>query len=566
MAPAIPVAEVEALMSTMGKALRAFVMYKENNPVFQRFRTSLREALEGLWDKGHALELGVTEKGFRYEGETFTLGEGRDSLAFAFYKDGIRSLTILPGFEDEVGPFLDAVNRAIRREEDADDLISVLWEQDFASLQYGYVDLLMDGVSIPDEPKEEPQTLDAGFTGELVPAEEDAAEEGETDAGATGQLTSRGLTTEDFDETLYFLDQGEMARLQEEVKIEMERDTRHAVLNALFDRLEEPEYPDRQAEILDILDQLLPLLLSSGALKEAARVLDELDTVAFGDDPLLGPELRDRVEEVFERLSEPDVLEQFVQALEDGAVAPESEDVNLFFSRLRADAMAILIRFAEMSETSGVAQRLESAVDGLAERYPGEVNELLESDESLLVVGAARVAGRVGIASAVDGLEKALQHPDRDVRMAVVRALVAIRLNPALEVLTTALDDEDREVRIAAVNALGAVRFANARDVLRKHVHGKQMKAADLTEKMAFFEAYGAIGGNAAVTELDDILNATGVLGRRNPTELRACAALGLGQANTPEARKALEEAQDDDDPVVRNAVLRALKGEGIEE
>ncbi len=69
-----------------------------------------------------------------------------------------------------------------------------------------------------------------------------------------------------------------------------------------------------------------------------------------------------------------------------------------------------------------------------------------------------------------------------------------------------------------------------------------------------------------AVTELDDILNTTGFLGRRNPTELRACAALGLGRANTPEARKALEEAQGDDDPVVRNAVLRALNGEGVEE
>ncbi|MDX1673508.1 MAG: HEAT repeat domain-containing protein, partial [Longimicrobiales bacterium] len=334
----------------------------------------------------------------------------------------------------------------------------------------------------------------------------------------------------------------------------------------LFDRLEEPQHPDRQAEILDILDQLLPLLLSGGALKEAARVLDELDTVAFGENPLLDMDHRQRVEEVFERLSEPDVLEQFVQALEDGAVAPGAEEVNLFFSRLRADAMPILIRFAEMSETSGVAQRLESAVDGLAERYPGEVTELLRSDEPVLVIGAARVAGRVGLASAVDGLREALQHPDREVRLAVVKALVAIRLTPALEALTVALDDEDRDVRIAAVNALGAVRFADARDVLRKHVSGKAIRGADLTEKMAFFEAYGAIGGNAAVSELDDILNATGFLGRRNPTELRACAALALGQANTPEARAALEEARDDDDPVVKNAVVRALRREELDE
>lgn len=560
-APAIPVAEVEALMSTMSKALRAFVMYRANNPVFQRFQKQLHDELDALWEHGSALDLTVTEDGFRYGGRTFAVGAGRDSLGFAFYKDGVRSLAFLPGFEDEVGPFLDAVNRAIRREEDVDDLISVLWEEDFAYLQYGYVDLMADGVTIPDEAQAAPSPLSGGFTGELVPAGEEAAEE-ETQAGATGALGPKGLSREDFDETLYFLDQNEMASLQTEVEIEMERDTRRDVLSALFDRLEEARYPERQAEILDILDQLLPLLLSSGDLKEAARVLDELDGMSGGPAGVLGPELESRVEKLFERLSDPDVLEQFVQALEDGAVSPEDDDVNLFFGRLRADAMPILIRFAEMSETEGVAKRLGSAVDGLAARYPDEVNLLLESDEPVVVAGAARVAGRVGLGTAVEGLETALDHPDRDVRMAVVNALVSIRLAPALQALTLALGDEDREVRIGAVRALGAVRFASARDALRKHINGKRIKDADLTEKMAFFEAYGAIGGNAAVAELDDLLNAKGFLGRRNPTEMRACAALGLGQAGTPEADKALEKAQGDEDPIVRNAVVRALKHE----
>ncbi len=565
-APAIPVASVEALMSTMSKALRAFVMYEANNPVFQRFRKQLREELEALWDHGDALELVVVEEGFRYAGKTFRVGAGRDSLAFAFYKDGIRSLTLLPGFEEEVGPFLDAVNRANRSDDDADDMISVLWEEDFACLQYGYVDLLADGVSIPEEPESSPTELGGGFVGEAAPPGEEAAEEAgeerETAAGATGALSAKGLTREDFDETLYFLDQNEMATLQTEVEVEMERDVRRDVLNALFDRLEEPKYAERQVEILDILDQLLPLLLSGGDLKEAARVLDELDGMANGSDSPLSTKLRTRVEKLFERLSDPEVLEQFVQALEDGAVSPEDDDVNLFFRRLRADAMPILIRFAEMSETSGVAMRLESAIDGLATRYPDEVNTLLRSDEPALVAGAARVAGRVGLAKAVEGLKEALGHPDRDVRLAVVHALVAVRLTPALQALTIALDDGDRDVRVEAVKALGAVRFASARDVLRKHIHGKRIRDADLTEKMAFFETYGAIGGNAAVAELDDLLNSKGFLGRRNPTETRACAALGLGQAATPEADKALEKARGDEDPIVRNAVTRALKHE----
>jgi len=558
--PALPVEEVEKLLSTMGKALRAFNMYQANNPVFQRFRSALHEAFADVWSGSEELELAVTEDGFRYGGSTFSVGQGRDSLAFAFYKDGIRSLTFLPGFETEVAAFLEAVTRAMRSDQDADDLISVLWEEDFGSLKYGYVDLLMEGVPIPEDPLAEAGPLDLSFATAAVEEEEEtAAAEGAAGGEAAPKM---GLSREDFDETLYFLDQAEMAALQTEVAIEMERELRRDVLNALFDRLEEPR-PARQGQILDILDQLLPLFLSRGDMRNAGTILEELDRLQ-ADERALEPELRQRVERLFARLSDPEVLEQFVQAVEDGAVSPESEEVNLFFSRLKAEALPILIRFAEMSESEGVRTRLSSAIDGLAARYPAQVNSLLTADEPAVVRGAARVAGRVGLSQAVPGLQAALENPDRDVRMAVVEALVAIRLTPALQALALALDDDDRDVRVAAARALGAVRFASARPALEQAIDGKRMKDADLTERMAFFETYGAVGGNVAVERLDDLLNSKGFLGRRSPTEVRACAALGLGRAGTPDARRALERARDEEDPIVRNAVLRALKAEEV--
>lgn len=558
---ALPAEEVEQLLTTIGKALRAFNMYQPNNPVFQRFRVAIREVFESLWSRTDDLTLAVTEKGFRYGDRVFSMGQAqaRDDLPFAFYKDGIRSLTFLPGFEDEVAAFLNAINRALKREDDTDDLITVLWEEDFATLQYGYVDLLMEGLSVPEEPQTEPGALEGEFKLELRDEEGEASPGEETTTGARAPAKT-GLSREDFDETLYFLDQSEMAALRREVEVEMERNLRVDVVRALFDRLEEP-LPERQAQIMDILDQLLPLFLSRGDMRNAGLILEELDRLQ-DDEERLDDSLRDRIERLFQRLSDPEVLEQFVQAVEDGAVSPESDEVNLFFSRLHAQALPILIRFSEMTETESVQTRLGSAIDGLAARYPSEVKALLSADEPTVVAGAARVAGRVGLSQTVDELHGALRHPDRDVRMAVVEALVAIRLTPALQALTTALEDNDREVRIAAAKALGAVRFASARPALEQVIDGKRIKDADLTEKMAFFEAYGAVGGGTAVERLDGVLNGKGFLGRRSGTEMRACAALGLGQSGTPQAKAALERAKGDEDSVVRNAVIRALKEE----
>jgi HEAT repeat protein len=94
-------------------------------------------------------------------------------------------------------------------------------------------------------------------------------------------------------------------------------------------------------------------------------------------------------------------------------------------------------------------------------------------------------------------------------------------------------------------------------------IQGKALKEMDLTEKMAFFEAYSSIAGAAALKTLSSILLDRGLLKMKEPPEVRACAALALGRLKVPEAREALQRAAEDKELVVRNAVSRALR-EGV--
>ena len=91
-------------------------------------------------------------------------------------------------------------------------------------------------------------------------------------------------------------------------------------------------------------------------------------------------------------------------------------------------------------------------------------------------------------------------------------------------------------------------------------VLGKSVKEMDLTEKMAFFEAYGAIAGTAGLKPLSALLLPRGLLRMKESSETRACAAIALGKIRTPEAREVLQRAAEDKDLVVRNAVSRALR------
>ena len=131
----------------------------------------------------------------------------------------------------------------------------------------------------------------------------------------------------------------------------------------------------------------------------------------------------------------------------------------------------------------------------------------------------------------------------------------------ALQAVERSIDDSDRDVRVAAFRVLAARLHTAALPRLLDAVRRKELRAADLSEKMALFEAFGSMCGDAGVSELDTLLNARSLLGAREPAELRACAARALGMVASPLAMAALQRAADTKDVVVRSAVARAMRG-----
>src|SRR3712207_9580743 len=67
------------------------------------------------------------------------------TLFRSFYKDGIRELQFLAGFETEELPtLLDIMQRVRKASPEEEDLLTLLWEGDFGLLRYRYVDLGME--------------------------------------------------------------------------------------------------------------------------------------------------------------------------------------------------------------------------------------------------------------------------------------------------------------------------------------------------------------------------------------------------------------------------------------
>jgi hypothetical protein len=558
----LPVEEVRSLFVTLGKAFRAYQLYDENNPVRKRFVDSLREEFETLWGELETLEVTMDEDHIYLGGSEVYASETRnDSLAFLFFKDGVRELTFLPGIEThELESFLGVLQKARRLVPEGDDLLTVLWEEELQYLKYQYIDLLAEGVTLPEP--------GAGNTGPELQAalaaedEEMAAQEDAEDSAEDGAADApQSVSQDDFNPTLYALDPREMEILRAEAKKELNRDTRADVLKGLFDRLEEPGNRERQSEILGILETLLPNFLSRGGLVAATNVLRELrrlETIqGVFDEQRLAQSRR-----IVDGISAPESIHELIQALYLGTILASPAQLSSFLAFLRGGALEPLLRESETVEHKQLQIVLRKAVQGIANQNRGALVDLLDGEDPLVAAAAARLVGQMQVAEGAVKLASMLKHAEPFVRLAAIEAAVAIKASTVASSLEAILRDEERDVRIAAARALGELRYTPGAESLAAVIRSKQIRRADIAEKVAVFEAYGLTAGEAGVAVLDELLNKKGLLGKRESSEIRAAAALGLGRIDAPGARSALETATQDDDPVVRSNVNRALREE----
>lgn len=552
-APPIRPQLVEEMLKLLVKAVRAHQLYLPNNPTYVRAIEVLRASFLPIWENIDKLDLMVHEAELRFHDHPVLIEETKssDSLPWLLFKDGLRRLTITRDFElEELGKLLDVLQRVRKASPEEDDLLTMLWEGEFVYLRYQYVDLALEPAA--------PVDADVHFV-EKIEAQGGDGEGTQAGAGAK-ESVSDIVNMADFDSSLYFLDDREIEYLQTSVRAEYARDHRPNIVAMLLDIFELQGDRLTRDELITILDSFILHLLSGTQFRAVAYLLRETAQAAQRARDL-DPGQRERVLGLPGRLSESDALSQLLQALDESAELPPQEDLDELFQQLRPSALETVFAWLSRLATPRLRAMLEAAADHLASQNTGELVRLILSQDATVAKEAISRSGAMKAQAAVPSLARALQDPSPALRLACVQALTEIGSAGALQALEKAVEDQDRDVRVATAKALATKGYRPALARVEGVVKGKHLNERDLTEKMAFFEAYGALCGDAGVPLLDGILNGKGFLGRREDPETRACAAMALGRVANQKAMDALRKAANEKEVLVRNAVNRALQG-----
>jgi hypothetical protein len=549
----LPAQQVEELVRTIVKAQRAFQMYLPNNPIYQRSIDALRAAFNPIWSGVPTLTLTVVETELLWGNDVVYHHPIRsDSFAWMLYKDGLRQLTLHPGVEEEeIVRFLQTVVRARLLAADAgDDLLTLLWEHDFRRLEYRFAEIITDTLAVLD-----PQAID--LTAGPDPFRQ--AENQQKIRQELGSFTAGMADLEEFDSTLYFLDEAEIASLKQQVEDEYQRDVRTASLAVVLDVFELQPTTAIREEVIGILEAVFPNLLTRGEFRLVAWLLRELRTIG-NRVALIDGAVRTKLDSFESRLSEPGILAQMLQVVDEAIGLVKDEDLAELLKELRPAALEPLLTHLAKVRNERVHGILEGAAERIARGHGGELLRILRDRGSAALVGAIRLSRRVVLQQALPSLGDLLGHSDATVRVAAVETLAALGTPGAIGLLERALDDTDRAVRLAAVDAVAARGYKGALKRLEAVVQGRGPHDLERAEKRHFFEAYAAVAGSNALALLSEILESRGLFRRRESSETRTCAAYAIARIRSEDARRALERATQDKELSVRNAATRALR------
>ncbi len=211
-----------------------------------------------------------------------------------------------------------------------------------------------------------------------------------------------------------------------------------------------------------------------------------------------------------------------------------------------------------LAAIEGAASRhfLYDALETMANAFPAAV-AFLGSSAPRQIRRAAEILGRLGRPEAIGPLQRHLQHPDEQVRGAVVRALAELPIAETGEALLEALLHPSAPTRIATAEAIG-----------RRGKEGVAMWLVAALEKerepsawRAMVMALATLGSPEACTALVAIaLNRRTLLRPKgHPAGHRLEAVSALARVTTPAGMSALDTIARQGDARARGAALEAL-------
>ncbi|HUL37204.1 MAG TPA: HEAT repeat domain-containing protein [Thermodesulfobacteriota bacterium] len=520
------VKSTKALIQNFLQTVKAFRLYEANHPILTKFLERLRKDFDQYFDQFDSFSLQIGEHRLYYRGNVVYENEDvKESLAFVFFKDGIRELQFSRGLEfRELLDLLNIVRKSDFLNRMEDDLVTLLWEKDFSHIAFTTVDEFLEGSGIYVPSTEEDLIKRSEFTGyaeERLQETSDQKQAGppEPESGldqainpSPGQslVEACQLTTEE----------------SETIEREAQQEQRPEYVYVLIDNLIEillhlGEDVDAYENMISYFDRVIEYLLEGKEVEKAVDLLNSLnhtmESMVLKDKQIFA------IRRILEKSSSPNNTQLLGKVMKaDGEAHSEAVLKYLrFLKKQTIEPLCILL--GELD--SGKWRKI--ICDQLIELGRGEIQLLckfLADSNPFLVCHILYILGRIGDPSMVKYLGSLPNHPDVKVREETLQVLNKLGRN-GKDLIQKFLGDSKPGIRAKAALLLSRNAKSEAARPLTEIILSEDFYKRDYDEKASFFRALGETGSEEVIPMLKKIAKKRTWFQRGRWDEMKQCAA-----------------------------------------
>jgi len=521
------VKSTKALIQTFLQTVKAYRLYEASHPLLSKFLDRLRNDFDHYFHEFDSFSLQVGEYQLFFRGKVvYDSQDVKESLAFAFYKDGIREIRFFQGLEfKEIVDFLNIMRKSDSVNRLEDDLVTLLWEKDFSHIAITTVDDFSDGSSIVVPATEE--ELSKGLEYRRSKGEDDKGKANEAETGesppfveelkqvlnpAPGQSLSQACQ----------LNSNEKMEINQQVQEEQHPEYHHVLIHYLIEMLLHlGEDMDAYENMISYFERTIESLLEKKEVGNAVGILkdlkDTMESMALKDKQILA------IHRIFETSSDSHHVELIENAIKTNEEV-NSESIVQYLHLLTKKPIGSLCEL--LGELESVKWK-NVITDLLVEFSQEDIQPLIKFllDRNPIVVRQIlSILEKVGHPSTAKYLGSLVTHRDSKVRELVLRLLMQFG-DKGKDLMQRFLKDPEAEIRARASISLARTVKDKAVKPLMEIILSEDFDKRAYEEKASFFKALGETGSKEVIPALKEIANKRTWFKKAKWEEMRVCAA-----------------------------------------
>lgn len=530
------VKSAKALVQTFLQTVKGYRLYESNHPILLKFLERLKKDFDNYFEEFPSFSLQIGEHRLFYHGNVvYESQDIKESLAFAFFKDGVREIRFHKGLDlKEILDFLNVVRKSDLVNRMEDDLVTLLWEKDFSHISFTTIDEFLEksGTFVPATEED----LMNGM--ELKGTEADGYQES-TD---TAQAEGFNILTDDNLKKAINPSPGqslvdacqlaaeEVEKINREVSQEHQPEHLYVLVDSLIEiLLHLGEDMDAYENMISFFERINQNLLDQGEVGKAVEILKKFKGTM--EDMVLKDKQIFAIRRILEgATSQPSVKLLGKAMLGNGETNFES--ILQYLPFLTDKAILPLCLLLGELESPKRKKVVSDLLVILAREDITPLLKFLSDRNSLLVCHILTILGKIGNPSTLKYLGNLTGHSDLKVREETLQVLVKFG-EKGKDLIQRFLKDPAPEVRGKASIALARAVRVHAVKPLTEIILSEDFYKRDYDEKVYFFKALGETGSKEAIPVLEQIAKKKNWFKKAKWEEMRICATNTLRMMET---------------------------------